>query len=102
MRGRPLQLCAQRVFVKKGTATECVVRDCKKGTATECAIRDCKKELQLSAQLDLKDGSAAECADQKCCFVRSGIKVQFCGRSPYAGGEPCYILCCGSFVLFLL
>ena len=62
-----------------------------------------RKELQLSVQLDLKDGSAAECTDQSCCFVRSGIKAQFCGRSPYTGGEPCYILCCGgSFVLFLL
>ena len=61
-----------------------------------------RKELQLSAQLDLKDGSAAECADQNYCFVRSGIKAQFCGRSPYTGGEPRYILCCGYFVLFLL
>ena len=61
-----------------------------------------RKELQLSAQLDLKGGSAAECADQNCCFVRSGIKAQFCGCSPYTGGEPRYILCCGSFVLFLL
>ena len=61
-----------------------------------------RKELQLSAQLGLKGGSAAECTDQNCCFVRSGIKVQFCGRSPYTGGEPRYILCCGSFVLFLL
>ena len=66
-----------------------------------------RKELQLSAQLDLKDRSAAECVDQDCCFVRSGIKVQFCGRSPYTGGEPRYILCCGSlcgfyYVLMLL
>ena len=30
-----------------------------------------RKELQLSAQLDLKDGSAAECVDQNCCFVKS-------------------------------
>ena len=60
------------------------------------------KELQLSVQLELKDGSAAECADQNYCFVRRGIKTQFCGRSPYTGGEPSYILCCGSFVWFLL
>ena len=56
-----------------------------------------RKELQLSAQLDLKGGSAAECIDQNCCFVRSGIKTQFCGCSPYTGGEPHYFLCCGSF-----
>ena len=61
-----------------------------------------RKELQLSAQLDLKDGSAAECVDQNSGFVRSGRKAQFCGRSPYTRGEPGYILCCGSFVLFLL
>ena len=61
-----------------------------------------RKELQLSAQLDLKDGSAAECADKNCCFVRSGIKAQFCGHSPYTGGEPRYIFCCGYFVWFLL
>ena len=61
-----------------------------------------REELQLSAQLDLKDGSTTECADQNCCFVRSGIKAQFCGRSPYTGGEPCYILCCGFFVWFML
>ena len=76
MHGQSLQLCAQRVFVRK--------------------------ELQLSAQLDLKDGSVAKCADQNCCFVRSGIKAQFCGRSPYTGGEPFYILCCGSFVCFFI
>ena len=34
-----------------------------------------RKELQLSAQLDLKDGSAAKCVDYNCCFVRSGIKA---------------------------
>ena len=51
---------------------------------------------------DLKDGSIVECADQNCSFVRSGIKAQFCGHSPYTGGEPCYILCCGSFMLLLL
>ena len=28
-------------------------------TAAECAVRDCKK------------GTAAECADQNCCFVKS-------------------------------
>ena len=61
-----------------------------------------RKELQLSAQLDLKGRSVAKCIDQNCCFVRSGIKAQFCGRSPYTGGEPRYILCCGSFVFFLL
>ena len=61
-----------------------------------------RRELQLSVQLELNDRFAAECADQNYCFVRSGIKAQFCGRSPYTGGEPRYILCCGSFVLFLL
>ena len=53
-----------------------------------CSLDIVIKELQLSAQLNLKDGSAAECADQNCCLVRSGIKAQFCGRSPYTGGEP--------------
>ena len=61
-----------------------------------------RKELQLSAQLDWKDGSATECTDKIYCFVRSGIKAQFCGHSPYIGGEARYILCCGSFVWFLL
>ena len=50
---------------------------------------------------DLK-GSAAECADQNCGFGKELNKTQFCGRNPYTGGEPRYILCCGSFVLFLL
>ena len=40
--GRPLQLCAQRVFVRKGTAAK-------------CAARVVRKELQLIAQLDLKE-----------------------------------------------
>ena len=61
-----------------------------------------RKELQLRVQLDLKGGLAARCTDQDCCFVRSGIKAQFCGRSPYTGDEPSYILCCVSFVWFLL
>ena len=51
-------------------------------------------------QLEDLKGSAAECADQKCGFCKELNKTQFCGRSPYTGGEPCYILCCGSFVLF--
>ena len=51
---------------------------------------------------DLK-GSAAECVDQNCGFFCKELnKIQFCGRSPYTGGEPRYILCCGSFVLLLL
>ena len=50
---------------------------------------------------DLK-GSAAEYADQNCGFCKELNKAQFCGCSPYTGGEPRYILCCGSFVLFLL
>ena len=67
-----------------------------------------RKELQLSAQLDLKDGSATECIDQNCCFVRSGIKAQFCGRSPYTGGEPrisCVVvvlLCCFCYVILCI
>ena len=43
---------------------------------------------------DLK-GSAAECADQNCGFCKELNKTQFCGRSPYTGGEPRYIVCCG-------
>ena len=47
-----------------------------------------RKELQQSVHLELKDGFAAECVDQNCCFVKIQIKAQFCGRSPYLGGEP--------------
>ena len=43
---------------------------------------------------DLK-GSAAECADQSCGFCKELNKTQFCGRKPYTGGEPRYIMCCG-------
>ena len=51
---------------------------------------------------DLK-GSAAECIDQNCGFCKELNKTQFCGRSPYIGGEPRYILCRGgAFVFFLL
>ena len=47
---------------------------------------------------DLK-GSAAECADQNCDFVKKLNKTQFYGRNAYTGGEPRYIWCCGSFML---
>ena len=60
------------------------------------------RDLQLSAQLEELKGSAAECADQNCGFCKELNKTQFCGCSPYTGGEPRYILCHGSFVLFLL
>ena len=50
---------------------------------------------------DLK-GSAAECADQNCGFCRKLNKMQFCGRNPYTGGEPRYILCCGSCVVSVM
>ena len=61
-----------------------------------------RRDLQLSAQLGKEMKSVAECADQNCGFCKELNKTQFCGRSPYTGGEPRYILCCGSFVLFLL
>ena len=51
-----------------------------------------RKELQLSAQLGSKGESAAECADQNCCFVGSGIKAQFCGCSPYTRGTTLYLV----------
>ena len=94
MRGQPLQLFAQRVFVRKELQLS-------------AQLEIVRKELQLSAQLGLKDVSAAECADQNYGFVRSGIKAHFCGRSPYTGGEPRYIcvvvLLCGfCYVLMLL
>ena len=50
---------------------------------------------------DLK-GSAAECADQNCDFVEKLNKTQFCGRSPYTGGEPRYIWFCGSCVIYVM
>ena len=59
-----------------------------------------RKELQLSTLLDLKE-SVAECADQNCGFCRNLNKTRFCGRNPYPGGEPRYILCCG-YVIFVL
>ena len=43
---------------------------------------------------DLK-GSAAECADQNYDFSKELNKTQFCGRNPYTGGEPHYIVCFG-------
>ena len=46
---------------------------------------------------DLK-GSAAEYEDHNCGFCKELNKTQFCGRSPYTGGEPRYILCCSYFV----
>ena len=58
-----------------------------------------RRELQLSAQPEDLKGSAVECADQNCGFCKDLNKMQFCGHSPYIGGEPCYIWCCGSFVL---
>ena len=70
MRGRPLQLCAQRVLVIK-------------------KIYSCVHSFE-----ELK-GSAAECVDLNCGFCKELNKTQFCGRSPYTGGEPCYIVCCG-------
>ena len=48
---------------------------------------------------DLK-GSIAECIDQNCGFCKELNKTQFCGRGPYTGGEPHYILCCGSLCCF--
>ena len=40
-------------------------------------------------------GSVAERVDQNCDFCRKLNKTQFCGRNPYTGGEPRYIVCCG-------
>ena len=48
---------------------------------------------------DLK-GSAAECANQNNDFVKKLNKTQFYGRSPYTGGEPRYIWCCGFVCYF--
>ena len=52
-----------------------------------CVCRD----LQLSAQLEELKGSVAECVDQNCGFCKELNITQFYGRSPYTGGEPCYI-----------
>ena len=48
---KELQLCAQRVFVRKGTVAKCAAQICKKGTAAKCATRLEGKDLQLSAQI---------------------------------------------------
>ena len=45
-------------------------------------------------------GYLAECVDQNCGFCRKLNKTQFYGRNPYTGGEPGYILCCGSMCFF--
>ena len=50
---------------------------------------------------DLK-GSAAKCANQNCGFSKELNKTQFCGRSPYTGGEPRYIWCHGSCVVSVM
>ena len=50
---------------------------------------------------DLK-GFAAECADHNCGFCKELNKTQFCGHSPYTGGKPRYIWCCGSCVIFVM
>ena len=47
---------------------------------------------------DLK-GSTAECTDQNYGFCKELNKTQFCGCSPYTGGEPRYIVCCGGSVV---
>ena len=56
VRGRPLQLCAQRVFGDKGN-------------------------LQLCAWLKDLKGYTAECTDQNCGFCKELNKTQFCGRN---------------------
>ena len=50
---------------------------------------------------DLK-GSAVECADQNFGFCKELNKTQFCGHSPYTGGETRYILCCGFFCVVVM
>ena len=44
--------------------------------------------------------STAEYTDQNCDFSKEFNKTQFYGRSPYTGGEPRYIWCCGSLCYF--
>ena len=44
---------------------------------------------------------ATECADENCDLIKKLNKTQFCGCSPYTGGEPRYIWCCGSCVVLL-
>ena len=48
---------------------------------------------------DLK-GSATEGTDHNYGFCRKLNKTQLCGRNPYTGGEPRYILCHGSMCCF--
>ena len=55
---------------------------------------------------DLK-GSAAESADQNRGFCKELNKTQFCGRSPYTGGDhviSCVVvlLCCVCYVLLCI
>ena len=82
MHGRPLQLCAQRVLGDKED------------------LQLCAQRLQLSAKLEDLKGSTTEYANQNCGFSKELNKTQFCRRNPYTGGEPCYILCCGSLCCF--
>ena len=49
-----------------------------------CAALRTRRDLQLSAQI------------RTVVFVERLNKTQFCGRNPYTGGEPHYILCRGS------
>ena len=72
MRGRPLQLCAQRVFVRR----------IKEIPAAVCAGACC-----YVRGLEGLKGSAAECADQTAICSKLN-KNAVCGRSPYTGGEP--------------
>ena len=65
-----------------------------------------RKELQLSAQLGLKEGSAAECTDQNCCFCKELNKSSSVDVAPTLGVNhviSCVvvvILCCFCYGLF--
>ena len=61
-----------------------------------------RKELQLSAHLGLKEGCAAECADQNCCFCKELNKKSSVDVAPTLGVnhiKSCVVLFCAMMFL---
>ena len=61
----------------------------------------CAEICSLVHNFEELKGSATECVDQNYGFCKELNKTQFYGCSPYTGGEPRYIMCCG-YVLYAL
>ena len=64
-----------------------------------------RKELQLNAQLGLKEGSAAECVDQNCFFCKELNKSSSVDVAPTLGVKhvkSCVVLFCAVMFFMLL